>query len=297
MKCDLHGVIPAMLTPFTEGGKQVDLQRACDIAAHLAGQGVHGLFVGGTTGEGMLMNLDERKSLLEAIVSTVGDSVKVIAHTGALDTPHSIELTKHAAHAGAAAAAVVAPSFYRYDEVALRAHFTAVAQSSPEFPVLLYNLPGATKNPLSPGLVIELAETVDNIVGIKDSGGRMQLLNSMLARRPEGFVIINGVDEYSLQALMTGADGSVASTANVVPEIFLELFRQVREGDRQGAWDTQKRLSSACALFQYGAMVAYYKEALRLRGVDAGFVRPPQRELTEAEKKSLRQGMKAAGMI
>src|SRR5690606_10610638 len=140
-----------------------------------------------------------------------------------------------------------------------------------------------------------LAETVDNIVGIKDSGGRMQLLNAILARRPEGFAVINGVDEYTLQALMTGADGSVASTANVVPEIFIDLYNQVRDGDRQAAWETQKRLGSACALFQYGAMVAYYKEALRLRGVDAGFVRPPQRELTDAEKKSLKQGMKAAG--
>ena len=297
MKCDLHGVIPAMLTPFTEDGKLVDLQRACDIAAHLAEQGVHGIFVGGTTGEGLLMSIDERKSLLEAILSTVGDKVKVVAHTGCLDTPHTIALTEHAAHAGAHSAAVVAPGFYRYDEAALKAHFRAVASATPDFPVLLYNLPGASKNPLSAGLVIELAETVDNIVGIKDSGGRMQLLNAILARRPEGFVVINGVDEYTLQALATGADGSVASTANVVPEIFIDLYNQVRNNDRQAAWETQKRLGNACALFQYGAMVAFYKEALRLRGVDAGFVRPPQRELTADEKKHLERGMKLAGMI
>ena len=104
------GVIPALLTPFTEGGKEVDFERAAGLAEFLADKGVNGLFVAGTTGEGMLMSLDERKQLLEIVVKAVGTRVDVIAHTGCMDTASTIDLTCHAAQAGAKAAAVPEPA-------------------------------------------------------------------------------------------------------------------------------------------------------------------------------------------
>ena len=100
------GVIPALLTPFTKGGKHVDYEKGAGLAGFLADKGVHGLFVAGTTGEGMLMTLDERKRLLETVVKAVGKRVDVIAHTGCLDTASTIELTCHAAQAGARAAGI-----------------------------------------------------------------------------------------------------------------------------------------------------------------------------------------------
>ena len=297
MDFHLEGVLPAMLTPFTKDGEHVDYEKATALATRLADAGVHGLFIAGTTGEGPLMRLDERKRLLEEVIQTVGDRVKVVAHSGCLDTPGTLELTRHARDVGAAAVGVVAPAFYRYDRAALVAHYTAAAKAVEGFPVLLYNLPGCTKNPLPPDLILHLADTVENIVGIKDSGGRMQQLNAVLAKAPKGFIIINGVDEYMVQALMTGAHGSVASTANVVPELFLSIYNHVKKGDLGLAWDSQKALGHACGLFQYGAMVAYYKEALRMRGFDAGYVRPPQRELKEEEKSQLARGMENAGLL
>jgi 4-hydroxy-tetrahydrodipicolinate synthase len=293
----LEGVIPAMLTPFTKNGKQIDPEKAGALAVYLADQGVHGVFPCGTTGEGMLMTLDERKRVIEAVVAAAGKRIKVIAHTGCLDTASTIELTRHAMETGAAAAGVVAPGFFSYDDASLLAHFSAVANAVKGFPVLLYNIPGCAKNWLTPSLIATLAERHENIVGMKDSSGDMSALTRILACVPKDFKVINGVDEYSFQALVAGAKGCVSSTANVVPELFLSIFDNVRKGDFKKAWSAQVKLANACTLFQYGRMVAYYKEGLRLRGFDAGSVRPPQRELTAAEKKALAKSLEEAGLI
>ena len=297
MKFQIEGVIPALLTPFTKNGKHVDYEKACALVGRLAGQGVHAVFPCGTTGEGMLMTLEERKKLLEAVVPAAGKRLKVIAHTGCFDTASTIELTRHSMETGASAAGVVTPGFYAYDDASLIAHYSAVASAVKGYPVLLYNIPGCARNTLSPELIFELAARNDNIVGMKDSGGNMSSLTRVLAGAPKGFTVINGVDEYSFQALVAGAKGSVSSTANVVPELFLAIFHGVRKGDFKKAWAAQGKLAEACRLFQYGRMVAYYKEGLRLRGFDPGFVRAPQRELTAAEKKGFAKALHAAGIL
>lgn len=291
------GVIPALLTPFTKSGKQVDYEKAAGLAAFLADKGVHGLFVAGTTGEGMLMTLDERKQLIETIVEAVGERVDVIAHTGCLDTASTIHLTCHAAQAGAKAAGIVAPGFYGYDDVSLALHYKAVAQAAKGFPILFYNLPACARNALSAEFMIDLAQKVDNIRGVKDSSGDFVHIGEVLAHAPKGFMVINGVDNYSFQALVTGAHGCVASAANVVPELFLAIIKSVKKGDHEAAWRHQKKLSAAAKLLRYGAMVAYYKEGVRLRGFDPGYVRPPQRELTAKERKDFAEAMHAAGLV
>jgi dihydrodipicolinate synthase/N-acetylneuraminate lyase len=297
MQFYLEGVIPALLTPFTEGGKSVDYDKARALATRLADQGVYGIFPCGTTGEGILMTVEERKKLLEALVDEVGKRIKVVAHTGAFDTASTIELTRHAMETGAAAAGVVTPGFFTLDRASLKAHYKAVAAAVPGFPVLLYNIPGCAKNVLAPDLTVELANECDNVVGMKDSGGSIQALASVLAHAPKGFNVINGVDEYTYQALLSGANGSVSSTANVVPELFLDIFHNVRNGKLRDAWTSQVKLSTACGLFHYGAMVAYYKEGLRLRGFDAGYVRSPQRELTQAEKTAFAKAIEEAQLF
>jgi dihydrodipicolinate synthase/N-acetylneuraminate lyase len=297
MAFKIGGVLPAMLTPFKRGGLTVDYDRAGELALYLAKKGVHGLFVAGTTGEGLLLRMDERKKLLEAVVDAVGKKLDVVAQSGALDTPASIELTRHAADIGAKAAGIVSPGFYRYDEPSLENHYRNIARAVPGFPIMLYDIPGTSKNPLGPKLILKLANEVENIVGVKDSGGRMQKLNEILAGAPKGFIVINGVDEYTFQARIAGAHGSVASTANVVPELFLEINKHVDAGKFDSAWNSQKKLGRVCAMFRYGAMVAVYKEAMRLRGFDPGYVRGPQRELTKKEKRELAEGMKDAGLI
>lgn len=284
-----------MLTPFTKNGRNVDYDKAYQLADHLADEGVQGLFVCGTTGEGLLLTRDERKRLMEGLVMAVGRRVKIIVQTGRLDTRSTVELTKFAADVGVDAAAVVAPSFYTYDDASLMKHYTTVAKAAPDLPILLYNIPKCTGNPLSVDFTISAAEKIDNLVGMKDSSGDMKHLTRVIDGAPRGFGVINGSDEMSFQAYLTGAKGTVSSTANVFPEFFLSIFDNVKKGNLKKARSDQEKLNRACALFQYGAMVAYYKEGLRLQGFDAGYVRPPQRELTSRERQNFAKAFEEAG--
>lgn len=293
----IEGVIPALLTPFTEGGQEVDYEKACALAVRLADKGVHGVFVGGTTGEGPLLRLEERKRLLEEVLGAAGAQIKVVAHTGCFDTASTIELTRHAADAGAPAAGVIAPGFFGYDDASLEQHYCSIAAAVPGFPVLMYNLPGCAKNKLSASLILKLAESVDNIVGLKDSSGDLCHLNEVLGGAPAGFAVINGTDGYTFQALMGGASGCVTSTGNAYPELFLDIYNAVRAGEYAKAWETQVRLSKLCKLFGYGAMISTVKEALRMQGFDAGRVRAPQRELNDSEKASLKKGLVELGLL
>jgi len=297
MKFSLEGLVPALLTPFTKGGAQVDYDKACALANRLADQGVAAVFPCGTTGEGFLMTLEERKKLVAEVVQAVRGRIKVIVHSGCFDTASTIELTRHAAEVGAVAAGVVTPGFYTYDDASLARHYKLVAAAVKGFPIFLYNIPGCAKNALSPELILRLANEVENIIGLKDSAGQIQNLTRVIDGAPKGFTVLNGVDEYTFQALLSGASGSVTSTANVAPELFLNVMTALKKGDVKKARAAQTKLDSACKIFQYGKMVAYYKEGLRLRGFDPGYVRPPQRELTADEKKTFAKNLQAAGII
>ena len=294
MKVKLEGIFPAMLTPFTKGGVHVDYEKACAFAEWLAKKGVHGLYVCGTTGEGMLLHPEERKILLEEIVSAVGKKLKVVAHTGCLDTATTIELTVHALDAGAVAAGVIAPGYYRYDDAALIAHYKMVARAVKGGPVLLYDLPAFTGNALSEELVLELANSVDNIVGMKESHRDIAAFSRLVDKAPPGFALINGADEYTYQVYLTGAHASVSGTANVVPELFVGIYTNVQKGNLKKARALQAKLSVACELFKYGRLLASYKEGLRVRGLDLGYVRPPQRELSAKEKRAFSKTLEEA---
>lgn len=295
MTVKLEGIMPAIVTPFTKGGKDVDYDKACGLAEVLAKRGVHGVYVCGTTGEGMLMTLEERKRIVEELVRAVGKKLNVVAQTGCFDTASTIELTAAAHEAGAKACGLITPGFYAYDDEALRRHFHAVAKAVPRCPILLYDLPACARNALSPALILQLASEIPNMVGIKESNQNMANFGQIAAGKPKGFNLINGADEYTYQAYLTGATGTVSSTANVVPELFLGIWDNVRKGDVKKAWQFQTKLQDACRLFQYGSLVAYYKEGLRLRGFDAGFVRPPQRELSAKERKVFAEAFEKGG--
>jgi 4-hydroxy-tetrahydrodipicolinate synthase len=293
----MEGVYPAMLTPFTQGGKEVDYDRACELATRLADQGVQGILACGTTGEGLLMSIEERKTLVKEILDAVQDRLTVLTQTGSLNTAWAVELTEHAAISGADGAAVVAPPYYEYDEKALIQYYTTIAKAVPGFPVFLYNIPARSGNALTVHLVLDLIESAGNIVGIKDSGGDMQAHSALLSQAPRGFTVFNGTDEYTFQSLFSGAKGSVSSTANVFPDLFLSLYQAVQDRDIDKAWRQQGLLNQVCQVFGYGRTWAYYKEALRFLGFDGGAVRPPQRELLAEEKTFLATEMHGLGLI
>jgi len=283
---DVKGVICPMVTPFGEEHR-VDFGSARRVVDFLLSKGIAALMVAGTTGEGMLLSLAERKALCEVVVAQAAGRAAVIAHTGCMGTADTVDLTRHAASVGATAASAIVPYFFSYDDDSLFDHFLSVAEAVPDFPVLIYAFPGNAKNDVSPRLLGRLLGAAPNIVGMKVSNPDLLRLQEYREVGGEGFAVFCGVDGLMLPALALGARGQVSGNANVFPEIFCRLYDAFVAGNVEGARKQQRLISRVRWLLRDGLHPAYFKAGLRLRGVPAGYVRPPMRELVAEELEEL----------
>src|SRR5919204_5257374 len=160
-----HGVLPALITPFTEDGSAIDTEALTAIVDRLVNAGVAGLVPGGSTGEFTTLSHAERREVVEATVEAAAGRVPVVAGTGALSTRETVELSVHAEQAGAAAVMIVPPFYEALSWRELLAHYTAIADAI-EIPIMYYNLPSASGQRLTAGQLRELPITC-----LKDTGG------------------------------------------------------------------------------------------------------------------------------
>lgn len=251
------------------------------------------LMVGGTTGEGLLLSVKERKTLCEAVVEHVSGRVPVIAHTGCINTAGAIDLTCHAESAGATAASVITPYFFSFDDESLFDHFVSIASAVPGFPLFLYTFPGSTKNDISPALLERLLKAAPNIVGIKSSNPDLIRFQEYIETGSEKFLVLCGVDALMLPALALGAEGQISGNSNVFPEIFQTLYEAFSRGNMERARSLQRSINQIRGIFKDGITPAYFKKGLRLRDISAGCVRRPTRELTPEESREVEQKLHA----
>lgn len=224
----LGGVIVPMLTPLAPDGSMLALDAIPALVEFLIEGGVHALFLAGTTSEGPLLSLSERRALLERTLEAVDGRLPVVLHVGAVATRDAVELAAFAADAGASAIASVTPYYYAYGRDELASYFRAVAAAAPQLPMYLYSIPARTAHHIGADLARELAE-VPNIVGIKDSTGDMQQLLAYLD--VPDFTVLSGNDVLAGAALAAGAHGLVSGLAGVLPEPFVELWNAHQDGD------------------------------------------------------------------
>ena len=203
-------VLTAMVTPFDRRGA-VDLDAAVAVARHLIASGSDGLVLAGSTGEGAVLSDDERIELFRAVSSSV--DAPVIAATGTNDTAHSVRLTKEAAAAGADGVLVVTPYYNRPSAAGLSAHFRAVAAAT-DLPVMLYDIPVRSGRRIGPGLTVELAREVSNIVAVKDATGDVAAAATVVGESPDGFEVYCGDDSLTLPFVAVGAVGIVSVAAH-----------------------------------------------------------------------------------
>src|SRR3990170_8553052 len=210
----VRGIIAAMPTPMGASGA-VDLTATSRLAGWLADQGVDGVFVCGTTGEGLLLTDDERIAVVEAAAQAARGRIVVVAHVGAATTAGAVALARRCESAGADALAVVTPYFFKLGTEALVAHFRAVAEAVPERPVLAYSIPALAGNAVTPD-VLRALQPVRNLVGLKDSSGDSYGLVQLADAVPAGFRLVVGADLLSLQVLAMGWAGLVSGPASAM---------------------------------------------------------------------------------
>ncbi|WP_157251568.1 dihydrodipicolinate synthase family protein [Nonomuraea typhae] len=288
----MNGVYPAALTMFGPGGR-LDLEATCAHLDWLVGQGVHGLVIGGTSGEFVALTGAERRVLLEAALETVAGRVPVLAGTGAYTTAETIELTAHAEAAGATAALVVLPYFQRPSREEVLAHYRAVAAGS-GLPIWVYNIPANAAIPALdlPDLAALHAEGV--IAGVKSTLPTVHQL-AELAALP-GFRAFYGGYAAPVEALAGGAHGWISGLLNVVPAGAVAVWDAMRRSDlaaARAAWAELLPLRRMLARPPIPGVsdLALYRGVLRLHGRPAGHCRAPLRDLDAAESRVLEKAL------
>ena len=166
----LTGVIAAMLTPMRDAGTRVDAEAATRLVSWLVDRGIHGLYIAGTTGEGLYLSPDEHRELARAVVKAAR-GVPVVVHVGALTTAQAVALARQAVQVEATAVAAIPPPYYSLTHEELLAYFTAIAKAAEPLPLYLYNIPSHARNELPPAFVAECGRTIPSVRGIKDSSG------------------------------------------------------------------------------------------------------------------------------
>lgn len=205
---DFGRIITAMITPFKEDGS-VNYAVAEQLAAHLVEQGTDALVVCGTTGESPTLSWDEEYQLFQVVLQAVAKKALVLAGTGSNSTEEAIAATQKAAKIGVDGSLQVVPYYNKPPQAGLYHHFQEIAQSCPDLPLLLYNIPGRTGQNLQPETVARLAE-VKNIVGIKESSGNLDQVSEIRRLTPTEFKIYSGDDYLTLPLLAVGGSGVVS---------------------------------------------------------------------------------------
>lgn len=281
----LYGVITAMVTPFDKNDK-VDTNAIRKHVDFLIDGGVNCLYPLGTTGEMHLMTVEERKLVAETVVSQNNKRIIAYVHVGAMNQADTIELAKHAYSIGADGIGVVTPSYFKVTDRELEEFYVAVAKSVPEdFPVYTYNIPQLSSNDLKPEVVENIVKRASNVIGIKYSWADMNRTVHYGRINNNNFSVVQGADTLMFASLMLGCDGIVSGCSSVFPEAFSRVYKAYTEGNYEEAARLQKLATYAAETIKCGSNMSYFKEGLKIRGIDMGTMRKPLLDISEEELK------------
>jgi 4-hydroxy-tetrahydrodipicolinate synthase len=297
-QADFHGVLPALITPFTRTGTDIDTDALAAIVERLIGGGVGGLVPGGSTGEFTTLTNGERRELIEVTVAVAAGRVPVVAGTGALSTRETAELSLHAERSGAAAVMIVPPFYDPLTWLELLAHYATVADQI-SIPIMYYNLPSASGVTLDAGQLREL-QHVAGVTSLKDTGGDAVAATELIQAGDQGPTLLNGWDTLTFAALAAGVRAVVWGTASILPERCVALHRLLIDDiDLLAARDLWTRLWPLCKFLESHSYPAAVKTACALVGDTTGPTRPPLLPLADdatSELKGLLNHARGASM-
>lgn len=253
----------------------IDTEKIKQLVRKYKSLGVKGVYACGSTGEGFLLSVKERKAVAEAVCAAAGDDFTVIIHIGCASTKESIELAKHAESIGADAISAVPSVYYHLPEESVKLHWNAIIDST-DVPFIIYNIPQLTGFNLSPQLLKEMAEN-EKVIGVKNSAEPVFLMERYRQAVGNDFIIFNGSDEQFVGGRLMGADAGIGGTYGCMPELFVALDRLINEKKIEEATKLQFKINECifdllfCASL-YGAA----KQVISLRfGIDCGNPRSP----------------------
>jgi N-acetylneuraminate lyase len=283
-----RGIFTALLTPMFENG-DIDFQSLVRLVEHQIEQGIHGFYVGGSTGEGFILTSEERQLVLEAVVKAAAGRVTIIAHVGNISTRESIKLAKHAELQGVNAVSAVVPFYYKVTMKEIREHYEAI-MGAVSLPMIVYHFPGATGVNLSMDFYEEMSRN-PQCIGVKFTSLNLFEMQQIRARCGQDFLIYNGHDEVYTGGAYAGADGAIGSTFNMMPGLFAGMFEIISSEERPPMASLQSMQAEANELIAHMIqfdVIAYEKYMLYLQGViSSPTVRQPLKQFTAEERERI----------
>lgn len=271
-----QGIIPAFYACYDDEGR-TSLQRSRELTRYLIKKGVKGLYVCGSSGECIYLSKEERKQTLEAVMEEAAGKVTVIAHVACNNTEDSQELAAHAQTLGVDAIAAIPPIYFHLPEHAVMEYWNDISAAAPDTDFIIYNIPQLAGTRLTLPLYRKMLEN-PRVIGVKNSSESTQDIQMFKDAGGADRIVLNGPDEQLVSGLAIGADGGIGGTYGVMPELYIEIFRAMEQGDIARAKAVQ---NDACRIIYalcgcHGNMYAVIKEVMERReGIKLGGVRKP----------------------
>ncbi len=291
MTTKFTGVYPALVTPLTKDEK-LNVSALEKLLQYEMNQGANGFYIGGATGEGLLLDIPERKKLCEKSIEFIGADKAKIVHITDINFRNTIELAKHAEAAGADAISSIAPIYFKYDENDIYKYYKAIANSV-NIPLIIYYTAAAGVN-ISTDLFCRLFE-IDNITGVKWTSSNYYELIKLRERCPDAN-IFNGPDEMLVCGLSAGADGGIGSTYNVMYPTIRKIYDSFIAGDITTAQEAQKKADRIINVILKYSVIPVCKLVLEELGIEVGNASFPMTTYTEEQRKQIMKELLEAGL-
>lgn len=279
------GLFSALLTPFNEDGS-IKFDSIKKLVEFNIENGIDGFYVGGSTGEGLLLTNEERKEVFKCVKEAAGNRVTLIAHVGTISTDAAIDMAKCAESLGYDAVSAVAPFYYGFPLEAILGYYNDIANST-ELPMIIYNFPNSGGFSLTKDIANELFKN-EKFIGIKHTSSDMFALQRF-KQLDRDVVVYNGFDETLLAGLAMGADGAIGSTYNFMGRKFKQIMNDFKAGNLEKAQQGQNEADEIISeMIKYGVFQSE-KAILTELGVDMGECRKPFLPISDACRASMKK--------
>ncbi|MDC7291225.1 N-acetylneuraminate lyase [Blautia schinkii] len=243
--------------------------------------GVEGFYCMGSSGEALLLNLDERKKALEKVIEVVNGRVPVIAHVGTVRTEDAKSLAQHAAYVGADAISMIPPYYYKFSMDEIITYYEDIINAVSDIGVIVYNIPqftGVEFNKDNAGILL----SNERVIGVKHTSNNLNSLERMRNAYP-GKILFNGFDEQFIGALAMGAEATIGTTVNIFAPLFITARNLFNSGNVSEALNIQTKINYYVEEMCKAGIFSAVKYLLTKRGIPCGNCRKPFHTLSQAE--------------
>lgn len=272
-RLNLKGMGVALITPFKED-ESVDYDALGRIVEYQIQNGTDYIVALGTTAETPTLTEDEKKKIIDVVITKVRGQVPIILGVGGNNTKAIAETLKNGDFRGIDGILSVTPYYNKPSQEGIYQHYKAIAEASP-LPIILYNVPGRTGVNMTAETTLRIANEFKNVVAVKEASGDITQMDDIIKRKPENFDVISGDDGITFPLITLGAVGVISVIGNAFPKEFSRMIRLALEGDYQSALTIHHSFSELFNLLFVDGNPAGVKSMLNMMGYIENKLRLP----------------------